>query len=236
MRKKRDVLRTVARECGKLEQNRYISMSNSSDPYPPVEKDEGITRNVLKIFREHGFQVLIITKSDIVTRDVDILETMNAVVSITITTIDDEIAKLLEPKAPLPSRRIKALEKLSEKVPCVVRIDPLIPGINENFEEVVEVVAPYAKHCVFSTFKVRKDALARIVSVFPEVKEKLQNLYFKNPVIVGNSYYLPEGIRAQVLQRAKEVCKRHNLAFSSCREMLPQLNDAGCDGSGWLQR
>ncbi|MEM4293154.1 MAG: radical SAM protein [Thermoplasmata archaeon] len=236
LRLKRNVERAVARECRKLSKEKYISMSNSSDPYPPVEKEKGITRNLLKIFRENGFSVLIITKSDIVARDADILETMNAVVSITITTVDESLAKLLEPNAPSPEKRIRALEKLSSRVPCVVRIDPLIPGINENLEEVVEAVAPYVKQCVFSTLKLRRDAFTRISLAFPELKEKLETLYFRTPIVVGNAYYLPREMRVELLRRAREVCRKHGLLFSSCREFQSGMNTGVCDGSGWLGR
>ncbi|MCX8174093.1 MAG: radical SAM protein [Thermoplasmata archaeon] len=236
VRMKKDVVRVTARECRKLSRDRYISMSNSSDPYPPVEREKCITRNLLKIFREQGFPVLIITKSDIVARDADILGTMNAVVSVTITTVNDEVAKILEPNAPPPSKRIKAIAKLSQKVPCVVRVDPLIPWINEEVEEVVEAVAPYVRQCVFSTLKLRRDALGRIARGFPELKEKLTTLYFREPIVSGSAYYLPEDMRARMLRRAREVCRTHGILFSSCRERLPRMSETVCDGSGWLKK
>lgn len=230
---KKDVVRKVAKESRKIEG--YVSLSNSSDPYPPVEKEKGITREILKIFREQGVPVLIITKSDIVARDVDILSSMKSVVSITITTVDDEIAKLLEPNAPSPSKRLKALEKLAGKVPCVVRIDPIIPYLNEDFQEVVKAVAPFVKQCVFSTLKMRKDNFARLVRAFPDLNKKLEMIYFKKPLVVGNAYYLPAPLRARILLEAKELCQKHGIAFSACREMRAEMNTAACDGSSWLQ-
>jgi len=233
VRLKKDVVRKVAKECRNI--SAYVSLSNSSDPYPPIEKEKGITREILKIFRAHNLPVVIITKSDIVTRDVDILSSMNAVVSITITTVDDEIAKLLEPNAPPPSKRLKALEKISEKIPCVVRIDPIIPFLNENFKEVLRAVAPFVKQCVFSTLKMRKDNFERLIKAFPYLKEKLEMIYLKKPILIGNAYYLPAQMRAEILTEARKLCQKHGIAFSSCREMMAEMNTAACDGSSWLK-
>ncbi|MGC8912449.1 MAG: SPL family radical SAM protein [Thermoplasmata archaeon] len=235
LRYKRNLVRTVAKEVKKMDRDKYISLSNSSDPYPPVESENCITRNILKIFRENRFPVLIITKSDIVARDVDILSEMDAVVTLTITTVNDEIAKLLEPGAPPPSRRLKAIERLSEKVPCAVRIDPIIPFINENVEEVVKEVAPFVRQCIFSTLKLRRDAFERIIGAFPGLSEKLYRLYFKELKKIGNSYYLPHELRKQIIQNAREITRKYTLAFSSCREFMQEVNECACDGSSWFK-
>jgi len=94
-------------------------MSNSSDPYPPMERRLKLSRKCLQILSKANCKLQIITKSDLVVRDIDVLKKMRSMVAMTITTIDKEMARKLEPKAPSPSRRLKELvEKHGMKFAC----------------------------------------------------------------------------------------------------------------------
>ena len=92
-RPKKDLPKRVKKDVSKVDLAIPISISNSSDPYPPEEKDLLLTRRCLEIFRDKKCGVLIITKSDLVLRELDLLGEMNCVVSFTITTLDQDIAK-----------------------------------------------------------------------------------------------------------------------------------------------
>lgn len=202
----------------------FISMANSSDAYTPEETRYEATRKCLRIFKERGIKLLIITKSNLVTRDIDILRDMMVSVSISITSLDESIARKIEPKAPPPQKRIDALKELTENgIPCSVRLDPIIPSINDNeLEEIVREVAPYCEHIVSSTLKPRRDSFKRL--------EKIFDIHSYKWYAVGNSFYLPKEMRFNFLRRVENACKKYGLTFATCREGY-RFNAPSCDGS-----
>jgi len=125
---KKDLIKRVMKDCQKIPKNSIISVSNSSDPYQPMEKKYQQFRKCLKIFQNFDFKILIITKSDLILRDLDLLKKLKCAVTITITTFKKEILKKLEPKAPDSDKRLKALKILSEnKIPVGLRFNPIFP-------------------------------------------------------------------------------------------------------------
>lgn len=220
----------VARLNGEL-----VSVSNSSDPYPTLEAELKLTRQCLKILSESKCRLQIITKSPLVTRDIDLLRKIPSVVSLTITTDNDSLSKLLEPNAPASSERLKAVATLLEnEVPVCVRIDPLIPYVNDEQETLVKTLASLGvKHITCSTFKVRPDAWKRFSQVFPSVAEKLRPLYFELGEWKMGYRYMSEAARLQLMKSVKVLAAKYRLRFGTCREGLESLNTAICDGS-WL--
>jgi DNA repair photolyase len=233
-RPKKELTRKVEKEATKLEGN-LISIANSSDPYPPIEETLGITRTCLQTLSKHDCKIQIVTKSPLVTRDIDILRKTPSMVSITITTENDEIAKLLEPSAPLPSKRLKALCKLLQNnIPTTVRIDPIIPYLNNQPEKLVKELASMGvPQITCSTYKVKYDNWRRFTQAFPTKAIALKPLYFEIGEQHGRSFLLPREMRKEILENVKEVTENEGMRFSSCREGFPQLNSATCDGS-WL--
>lgn len=232
VREKPGLLKKVGRDLEEIDSSRYLSLSNSSDPYPPEEKKIELTREILELCRKKGVPVLVLTKSTLVTRDIDILKTMRAAVSITITTFNPYIASLLEERAPSPQERIQALIKLHQAgIPTILRIDPLIPGINddpEEWREMLFLLSPYLNQVVVSTFKPRPDSWKRITAVFPHL-EKTKDWYTQKR---GNSLYLEDSQRIKLLEKARTTVHSFSLPFSSCREGIVVWNDVPCDGSG----
>lgn len=224
-RLKKDLFRRVKREIKKIDKNIYISMSNSSDPYTPEERELQATRKCLKIFRDNDIKLLVITKSDMVKRDVDILSEMHASVSITLTSLNDEKIALLERKAPPPSRRLEAIEEIHRNgIPCSIRIDPIIPGVNEDeIEDIVDEVSRYCSHVVTSTVKPRRNSIKKLISVVPDLKK------FRWEKI-GNSFYLPKEIRFSLIEKVERRAYRNGLSFATCREGYP-FKAKSCDGS-----
>ena len=235
LRPKRNLIQRLLRDLVRLNPNFHISIANSSDPYPPEERKFLLTRESLKAILNHGFRVQLITKSDLITRDIDLIKHGNCSVSFTITTLDDKVAERLEPRAPPPSRRLEALRKLANAgIPCSVRIDPLIPYINTyNLEELVRKVADAgAKHIVTSTYKAKGDSFKRVVRAFPEWEEKLRKLYWIAGEIHGRARYLEEGFRYKLLADLKEVVDRFGMTYATCREGFESLKTGvTCDGS-----
>jgi DNA repair photolyase len=113
-----------------------VMLSSVTDPYQPLEETYRLTRSCLRLLKERDLPVSILTKSDLIIRDIDLLREMRDVtVGFTITTADDGIAAVIEPGAPSPSRRFDALSALSsEGIRTWVFIAPVIPGISDAEE------------------------------------------------------------------------------------------------------
>ncbi len=121
-----------------------IGFGAMNDPYMPVERKYEICRKALEIIAEHQFPVHIITKSDLVLRDLDLLQQINqifAAVSFTITTSDDELSKKLEPGAPPSSARFEAMKMLSDAgITSGVTMQPILPFIEDTLENITQLV------------------------------------------------------------------------------------------------
>ncbi len=242
-RPKESLIVRVLKDLDRLPKGALISMSESSDPYTPPEAVYGLTRRVLKVILERGFRVLIVTKSDLVTRDKDLLNKHPTAVSITITTPRDEIARIIEPGAPAPSRRLTAVKELSDAgIPVTVRIDPIIPGVNDSPEELEElaerVAGAGAVQITSSTFKARWDSLKNLGKAFPNLRSRLYDMYVNKGERIRGYFYLPPEIRLKYMAFMKKVAEKHGLAFATCREGFYWLSTPGiyCDGSAYAYR
>ena len=184
---------------------------------------------------ESNCRIQIITKSNLVTRDDDLLVKVPSTVALTITTEDDQLASNLEPYAPLPSQRIRAVEDLVRVgIPVSVRIDPIIPLINDQPQKLISILTAIGvKHLTCSTYKAKPDNWMRLSKAFPAEMEQLKPLYFKHGERVGGSILLPKDVRLKILKQVRDLAEVNGLRFGVCREGLPQLNNAPCDGS-WL--
>ncbi len=232
-RLKLNLIEKLKKEIEKVPTNSLISLSNTSDPYPPKEKFLRITRKCLEIFKKHEIRILVITKSNIVCRDIDILKEMPSSVTITVTTLRYD--KVLEPFAPSSLVRLKALESLSKRgIPTGLRLDPLIPLLNEREAEKILRLAKSAgvSHVTASTFKPRWDSWRRIENSFSHIAKKIRPLYFEEGIKKFNAWYLSETRRKELISELREICDSLSLSFSSCREGFLELNSApSCDGS-----
>ena len=231
---KKDLILKLRKEAAKLK-GEIVSIANSSDPYPNIEAKTGLTRTCLEILSQQNCKVQIITKSNLVTRDIDLLKKTCSMVSLTITTEDDNIAKLIEPHAPPPSERLKAVEVLIEKeIPTSVRIDPIIPFVNDNPESLIKTLASIGvKHVTGSTYKVKLDNWQRLSKAMPKTAEKLKSLYFEKGEKTGRYIYLPKDLRLKLMKTMGAMAEKYGMKFGTCREDLNHLNTAVCDGS-WL--
>ena len=119
-----------------------IALGANTDPYQPIEREFRITRQILEVLAECEHPVGIATKSSMVERDLDLLTPMAqqrlAHVFVSITTLDHEIARRLEPRAAAPQRRLQTIKTLSEAgVPCGVLVAPVIPVLTDSAVEKV---------------------------------------------------------------------------------------------------
>ncbi len=114
-----------------------IALGANTDPYQPAERELGITRSILEVLAQHRHPVGVVTKSELIARDLDILADMAAGglahVFVSITTLDGELARRMEPRASSPGRRLRAIEKLTAaRIPVGVLASPMIPGLNDH--------------------------------------------------------------------------------------------------------
>ncbi len=124
-----------------------IALGVNTDAYQPVERNLRITRRVIEILSERGHPFAAITKSSLIERDIDLLAPMaqkgQVMVAVTITTLDADIARTLEPRAATPSRRLRTIRTLTEAgIPVGVSVAPMIPFVTEpDMERVLEACA-----------------------------------------------------------------------------------------------
>jgi DNA repair photolyase len=125
-----------------------IALGTNTDPYQPIERDWKITRQILEVLDDCHHPATITTKSDRVCRDLDLLADMAArglaAVMISVTTLDPQLARQMEPRAATPARRLAAIRALSDAgVPVFVSLSPMIPAINDH--EIEAIVAAAAE-------------------------------------------------------------------------------------------
>jgi DNA repair photolyase len=163
-----------------------IAMSVATDCYQPVEKKLRLTRHCLEILVEFRNPAAVVTKNHLVTRDIDLLSELAhyaaAVVMVSLTTLDDDLRRLMEPRTSRPARRLAAIEALAQAgIPVGVMVAPIIPGLTDHeipallsagaeagasFAAYAPVRLPYAVAPLFEDWLERH---------FPERKEKVLN-------------------------------------------------------------
>ena len=128
---------------------RTIAMGTNTDPYQPVERRLKITRSILEVLAAHAHPVSIVTKSALVSRDLDILGPMAAkglaTVGVSVTTLDAELAQNMEPRAARPERRLETIRMLTAAgLPVTVMAAPMIPALNDHELEAILIRARQA--------------------------------------------------------------------------------------------
>jgi DNA repair photolyase len=122
-----------------------MAIGTNTDPYQPIERERRIMRSILEVLERTAHPVGIVTKSTLITRDIDILSRMAerqlARVCISVTTLDGKIARAMEPRAPTPVRRLEAVRQLADAgIPTTVMVAPIIPALTDaEIERILEV-------------------------------------------------------------------------------------------------
>ncbi|NOV15347.1 PA0069 family radical SAM protein [Ensifer adhaerens] len=142
---KPDAPRLLERELARTDYKvRPIAIGTNTDPYQPIEKEWRIMRQILEVLQAANHPVMIVTKSAMVTRDIDLLAPMAekglARVGISVTTLDRKLARTMEPRASTPSKRLEAMRALTEAgIPTGVLVSPIIPALSDHeIERVLE--------------------------------------------------------------------------------------------------
>lgn len=217
---KADALRIVRDDLRRKSKAGVVGTGAMSDPYNPFERGQQLTRHALELLSAYGFGVAIATKSDLVTRDIDVLrEIMRfapVLVKITLTTTDDALARIIEPHAPAPSARLAALAALSAAgIPTCILLMPVLPFITDSAENLTAIVAAASKAGVpyiFPGFGVtmrenqREYYYRQLDTHFPGLKAAYIKRY-------GTRYHCAPP-RVSVLYHAfGAACNRHGIVF-----------------------
>jgi DNA repair photolyase len=114
-----------------------VAIGANTDPYQPVEAKLGITRRCLEVFADFRNPIAIVTKSALVARDIDVLRQLveyeAAAVNVSVTTLDRDLSRIMEPRATTPSRRLETVRRLADSgVPVGVMLAPIVPGLTEH--------------------------------------------------------------------------------------------------------
>jgi len=164
-----------------------IMLSGNTDCYQPVERDLKITRSLLQLFLKYRNPVSIITKNNIILRDLDILTELAAMnlvhVNLSITTLDEQLRQKLEPRTVTASGRLSVIEKLSQKgIPVRVMAAPIIPGLNSNeVSDIVEAASNRGALAAGFTMVRLNGSVAElftdwIIKAFPNKADKVLNM------------------------------------------------------------
>jgi DNA repair photolyase len=146
-------------ELRRVKPDESIALGTATDPYQPAEKRYEVTRAILEEFARHrGYELGIVTKSNLVTRDLDLLQQVaqsnKLSVHMTITTLDTNLARILEPRAPRPDLRLDAVRALAQAGLCVgISCSPVVPGITDSprdLESLIQAAADSGADYVFA--------------------------------------------------------------------------------------
>ena len=189
------------------------------DPYLHTERELRITQRCLEIIAKHGFGVTVLTKSDLVMRDIELLAEINnnakAVVQMTLTTADEDLCRIVEPNVCTTARRAEVLQNMKKcGIPTVVWFTPLLPFINDTEENVRDIVHICAEIGVFGivTFGMgltlrsgdREYFYTQLDRHFPALKERYISTY-------GNAYELPSPNAERLWRVFDDECARYGI-------------------------
>jgi DNA repair photolyase len=204
-----------------------VCLGSISDPYQPIEKKYEITRKMMKVCDDLSYPIFIVTKSDLVLRDKDMLSSLakrNLVaVNFTVTPLENEILSKLEPYAPENEQRLKAMSILSRiGVRCSIYLSPIFPFLSERFlDSTIQKASKSGAVCCSAIFlKIRpivwKYFKEFLKDNFPFLIEKYDSLYFKHGDKDLSKYRLPEyTYRRKTMEEIAKTCSKNNLKFTS---------------------
>ncbi len=195
-----------------------VGTGSMNDPYMPLEKQLNLTGRALEVIAEFRFPVHVVTKSDLVLKDLETLREIKrvyAAVSFTITTADDELGKKLEPGAPLVSQRFRAMEVLAANgILTGVTLMPVLPFLEDNSENIAQIVtrahasgAAYIVPWFGMSLRDRQRAYYydKLDVLFPGLRQKYEKQF-------GDQYHCPTNNAGELETVFNELCRQYGIA------------------------
>jgi len=218
---KKDAIAIFENEISRKRNRIMVTTGSMCDPYLPLEKELQLTRKMLQIIRDQYCGVSILTKSDLVLRDLDLIQTINerfgALVCMTITTFDDELCSKIERNVIPTSQRFVCLEKFAEAgIPTGIWMGPILPFINDDEANILAIV----RRCVeigiryivvfdFGTTK-RRGSEEYFYSCLDEYFPGLKAKYIKT---YGNEYICSSPNQLRLWRVFKEACAQNGIIY-----------------------
>lgn len=201
-----------------------LVIGSATDPYQPAERRFRVTRDVLAALQQvQGLSVVLITKSPLVTRDIPLLQQLarrNTVqVHVSLITVDRELARRLEPRAPTPEARLRAVRRLAQAgLDVSVNCMPVLPGITDQpgmlSALVAAVAAAGARSLGACALRLRAASRRRYL---PVVREEFPELASRYEATYRNSVYASDSYRAGLQQYVESLCQQYGLAVRGYR-------------------
>ena len=189
-----------------------VLLSSVTDPYQPLEKKYELTRGALKILLEHQFPIDILTKSDLVLRDIDLLKRFDdCEVGLTITALDDKVRRAFEPRASPVQDRLQALRKLSDAgLQTYVFLGPLLPYLSdENLEKLFDEFSATASRILVDRLNIKCGNMPVIQRVLKANFPGVQPL-FESALAPESLYY--EKLKSKIT----EMCRVRGIPYNFC--------------------
>lgn len=197
-----------------------IGIGTACDPYQPAERRFRITRGILEVLAEHqGLSIWIITKSPLVTRDVDVLRRIQRnnelTVHISLITVDRELARRIEPRAPTPEARLRALARLRDHgIDTGINVMPVLPGITDRPDQLEPLISAIARagatHVNACALRLRAAARQRYL---PFIEQEFPELGARYRATYAHSHHAGARYREGLQRYFAKVCARYGVAF-----------------------
>jgi DNA repair photolyase len=196
-----------------------IAIGTATDPYQPAEKRYEVTRGILEEFAKHeGLELGLITKSNLVLRDADLLRQISRKnklsVTLTVTTLNADLARILEPRAPRPDLRMKAVRDLTlEGIRAGVSCSPVLPGITDaprDLEAVVRATAEAGGEYIFANPLFLKPCSAAIF--LPFLEEQFPHLARSYRLRYKDSAFLPQAYKRRISQLMTSLREKYRIS------------------------
>lgn len=236
VRAKENALVTIERELKSKRKTGVIGTGAMSDPYNPLEQGHRLTRGALELIEKYGFGVAVATKSDLIVRDIDVLQRIAAhapvLLKLTVTAADDALCRKVEPRAPLSSARFAAIRALSGAgLFTGVLLMPVLPFIEdspENISALVRLAHESGAKFIYPAFGVtlrqnqRDFFYARLDEQFPSVRQKYAEAF-------GSAYGCRSPRSKELLALFREACARYGLLYQMDEIVSAYKRDYGDD-------
>jgi len=218
----------LRQELKQVRAGQSIAIGTATDPYQPAERRFGITRAVMEEFARHeGLSLGLVTKSDLIVRDLDLLQQISSrnrlIIHITITTTDMNLARILEPRAPRPDLRFSAVEKLSAAgISTSVNCAPILPGITDSprdLENVVRAAAAAGARSVAAIPLFLKPCSAKIF--MPFLQEHFPHLAALYKARFADRAFLPADYGKRISALVSKLCRKHGIGLRKHDSGLP---------------
>jgi len=215
---KENLVELLSKEVKRLRRG-CIGVGTVCDPYQPLERKTRLTGRALEILRESGFSVCIQTKSSLVLRDIDLLDRERDEVGVTITTLEDDLARRMEPRASPPGERVNVLEELaSTGVRRWIFLGPVIPGVNdsvENLAGIISVARRTGSYVIYDRLNLKVGVAERLAKVLGDSSflRLLTSAWWRRKEAEIERLCRREGVRCEPafgppLRKALERCER----------------------------